>query len=148
MTGAAYQPGETLQTVELRISARPENLSLARLALVGVAETAGASDDLVADLKVAVTEACTNAIQHAYRGTEDDAEIVDSLHDWSRSLEDRSRGLRSGFEPGNPVDGSSRNGQSAHLGLMIIAALTDELSITPAPPGARISFLKRLSPGG
>ena len=53
-------------TVELRMAPRAENLSLARLALAGVGPVAGASDGEVADLKLAVTEACTNAILHAY----------------------------------------------------------------------------------
>ena len=56
------------EIVELRIAARAENVALARLALSGVAAAAGAPPGVVADLKLAVSEACTNAVQHAYAG--------------------------------------------------------------------------------
>ena len=59
------QPGEP-GTVVLRMAPRPENLALARLALAGVGTVAGAGESDIADLKLAVTEACTNAILHAY----------------------------------------------------------------------------------
>ena len=63
MNGTGGQPRGT---VVLTLDARPENLALTRLALAGVAANAGAPREIVADLKLAVTEACTNAIQHAY----------------------------------------------------------------------------------
>ena len=66
-SGGRIHSGER-DTIELRIPAQPENLALARLALAGVGAVAGAREDVIADLKVAVTEACTNAIQHAYPG--------------------------------------------------------------------------------
>src|SRR5215831_8597748 len=64
------------ETVELRMDARPENLVLARLALGGVAARTPLGDDVVADLKLAVTEACTNTIEHAYAGDTGSNEIV------------------------------------------------------------------------
>ena len=60
-----------IETVELRIAARAENVALARLTLSGVASAAGVPPDVVADLKLAVSEACTNAVQHAYAGADE-----------------------------------------------------------------------------
>ena len=88
------------ETVELRISARPENLSLARLALAGVGATVGAPAEVIADLKVAVTEACTNAIKHAYlEGGGDDEGIVVSYAASADSLSIRVEDHGVGFDP-------------------------------------------------
>src|SRR5437016_1779354 len=52
------------KTVELEIPARPEFVALARLVVSAMASTdATLSDDQVDDLKIAVSEACTNAIE-------------------------------------------------------------------------------------
>ncbi len=129
MTAATEQTGERRDTVELTISARPENLAIARLALAGVAATAGASREVVADMKLAVTEACTNAIQHAYgSGGDGDILVRYTVGEGTLSIEVEDRGA--GFEPGAPSTNVERNGEGhGGMGLMIIRMLTDELSI-------------------
>ena len=52
--------------VVLEVPAKPEFLLLARLAATGVGRSAGASEETIADLKLAVTEAVANAVRHAY----------------------------------------------------------------------------------
>jgi len=51
--------------IEIRIPSRAEWVALARLAVATVAARMHFSVDDIADLKLAVAEACTNAIQHA-----------------------------------------------------------------------------------
>ena len=51
--------------VTLVIPARTEYLIVARLALAGIARGTPIDDGALADLKLAVTEACGNAIRHA-----------------------------------------------------------------------------------
>ena len=46
--------------------AKAEYLILARLALAGIAREVPMSESALADLKLAVTEACGNAVRHAY----------------------------------------------------------------------------------
>ena len=48
--------------------AKAEYLILARLALAGIAREVPMSEPALADLKLAVTEACGNAVRHAYAG--------------------------------------------------------------------------------
>jgi serine/threonine-protein kinase RsbW len=134
-------------TVELTISARAENLAIARLALAGVAAAGGASRDVVADLKLAVTEACTNSIQHGYGGDAAENEILVRYTVGEGALgivvEDQGRG----FEPGDPSTNVVQNGQGhGGMGLMIIEMLTDELSVETTPAGTRIAFVKYFSP--
>src|SRR2546426_2468045 len=53
-------------TVRLTIPARAEYISLCRLALTGIARVRPLSDELLADLKRALTEAASNSVRHAY----------------------------------------------------------------------------------
>ena len=58
---------ERAQTdVKLILPARPENVSVIRHVLGAFAEAMRLPDDLVEDLRLAVTEACTNVVRHAY----------------------------------------------------------------------------------
>ena len=58
---------QTTETdVKLTLPARPENVSVIRHVLGAFAEALRLPDDLVEDLRLAVTEACTNVVRHAY----------------------------------------------------------------------------------
>src|ERR671917_34104 len=54
--------------VKLTLPARPENVSVIRHVLGAFAEALRLPDELVEDLRLAVTEACTNVVRHAYPG--------------------------------------------------------------------------------
>ena len=54
----------TRAQVNLEMPAKAEYLILARLALAGIARKVPMSESVLADLKLAVTEACGNAVQH------------------------------------------------------------------------------------
>ncbi|MGM9924935.1 MAG: anti-sigma B factor RsbW [Bacillus sp. (in: firmicutes)] len=56
--------------VEMKIPAKPEYISVIRLTLSGIASRMGFTYEGIEDLKIAVSEACTNAVQHAYAGAE------------------------------------------------------------------------------
>jgi anti-sigma regulatory factor (Ser/Thr protein kinase) len=131
-------------TVEIRVPAVPENLALARLALAGVGMAAGASDSVVADLKLAVTEAATNSILHGYaEGTPGELVVRYRVQPGTIEVEVEDDGA--GFEPGTPS--RPRNGvENQGMGLMLIGTLTDSLEIESDDSGSRVSFRKRLDP--
>src|SRR3954468_18598658 len=52
--------------VKLTLPARPENVSVIRHVLGAFAEALRLPDELVEDLRLAGTEACTNVVRHAY----------------------------------------------------------------------------------
>jgi anti-sigma regulatory factor (Ser/Thr protein kinase) len=56
------------QTLRLDIDADPALLGTARLFAVSSARLAGCADDVVEDVRLAVSEACTRAIAHARHG--------------------------------------------------------------------------------
>ena len=139
-------PSTPGKTVELTLDARPQNLALIRLALAGVAGNAGASREIVSDLKLAVTEACTNVIQHAYGGDAGTGEIVVRYTVERGMVAVEVEDTGSGFELDVPQAASDRNGGGN--GLMIIRVLTDELSVSSVGSGTRLAFVKRFSPEG
>ena len=62
--------------VRLRLVALPENVMLVRQALDGAARELGASTEVIDDLKLAVTEACSNVVKYAYRESPGDLEVT------------------------------------------------------------------------
>lgn len=139
--------GSRSGAIELRLMARAENLSLVRLALSGLATDAGAPEEIVADLKLVVTEACTNAIQHAYRGGDGADEIVVryTLEEGDLSIDVEDTGCGFSLED-PPLNERNGDGPGNGLGLMIIRELTDTSEVVSGPTGTRISFTKRISP--
>ncbi|MBD1372299.1 anti-sigma B factor RsbW [Hazenella sp. IB182357] len=62
--------------IRLNIPAKPEYVGIARLAVSGVANRMGFSYDEIEDMKLAVAEACTNAVDHAYCGGDGEIEVA------------------------------------------------------------------------
>lgn len=60
--------------IEMKIPAKPEYVGVIRLTLSGIASRMGFDYDALEDLKIATSEAITNAVQHAYK--DDDGEVV------------------------------------------------------------------------
>lgn len=135
------------QAVRLTIPAKPEYITLGRLALTGLARLRAEplSQELLGDLKLALTEACTNSVRHAYAGGEGVVEITYELHADRLVVEVCDQG--EGFEP--PADPSRALSEEAlsegGLGIAIIEALADEFEISErAQGGSRLRFVKRL----
>ena len=67
-------------SVRLTIPARAEYITLGRLALTAIAGVRPFSDEALHDLKLALTEACTNSVKHAYvEGGEGTVDILRKL---------------------------------------------------------------------
>jgi len=129
--------------VRLCIPAKPEYISLGRLALTGLSRLRSFPDDVLADLKLALTEACTNSVRHAYDGGEGMVEILYELHDDRLVVEVTDTG--EGFEHDEAEPEETDELAEGGLGIAIIEALADELEIgTPTGGGSRLRFVKRL----
>ena len=82
--------------VQLRFPAKPDYLVLARLTLSGIARELPLGDEVLADLKLALTEACGNVVRHAYTDGDGDVSVLFSIDD-SRILmtvQDNGDGIR------------------------------------------------------
>jgi len=137
-------PGERDGIVALTVPARAEFIALGRLALTGLARTRVLSAEIVADLKLALTEACSNSVRHAYdEGREGVVEILYELSDDRFAIQVTDDG--SGFDP-EILERAQEELDEGGLGIAIIRALTDELEIGARPEGgSRLRFTKYLT---
>ena len=130
--------------VRLSIPAKPEYISLGRLALTGLSRLRSFPDDVLADMKLALTEACTNSVRHAYDGGDGMVEILYELHDDRLVVEvtDTGEGFEHDEAPPEDPDELTEGG----LGIAIIQALADEFELARRNGGgSRLRFVKRLS---
>jgi serine/threonine-protein kinase RsbW len=129
--------------VRLTFPAKPEYISLCRLALAGLARFRPLGDETLADLKLAITEAASNSVRHAYDDQGGIVEVLYSLEPDRLVVEVTDNG--EGFEP--PEERASEDGDLSEggLGIAIIRAVADELEITSSASGSRLRFVKRLT---
>jgi anti-sigma regulatory factor (Ser/Thr protein kinase) len=104
--------------------ARPEGVAVVRQALAGMADALDVDATVLADMKMAVSEACTNVVVHAYEDSDGVLE-VDMLAD-ENALTIRVRDHGSGIQP--RAD-RSRDVPALGLGLPLIAALSDSFEL-------------------
>lgn len=135
----------TASTVRLTIPAKAEYITLGRLALTGLARAKLVPEEEVADLKVALSEACSNVVRHAYEeGHEGVVEIRYELEPNRIAIEVSDDGSGFGFDPAELEDADKLS--EGGLGIAIIRALSDEVDIGGGPDGSgvRLRFTKRL----
>jgi serine/threonine-protein kinase RsbW len=131
------------RSVRLTIPARPEYITLGRLALTAIAGVRPLSDETLHDLKLALTEACTNSVKHAYNGGTGSVDIVYELHPDRLAIEVGDAG--SGFELRQDALDVEEELEEGGLGIAIIRAVTDEVEIAEREGGgSRLRFVKLL----
>lgn len=138
------------ETVEIRIPAKAEFVRIVRLAVTGVASRMAFSYDEIEDIKLAVSEACNNAIQHAQstsgQPTEVLVQFVCSGFGLSVMVQDEGTGMpldsaATSIEAPEPLDESG-------MGLFLMRALMDEVNCeSSAEKGTIVRMVKR-SPKG
>ena len=134
------------RVVRLTIPAKAEYISLSRLALAGLSRVRTFPDETLADLKLALTEACSNSVRHAYENGEGHVGISFELLDDRLIVEVADDGT--GFElDAADGDGGGREELSeGGLGIAIIRSIADEVEIGGGPDGkgSRLRFVKLL----
>ena len=135
---------EGMRTVRLRVPARAEYIALARLALSGLADIIALPDELLADLKLALTEAVSNSVRHAYADGAGFVSIVYELTGESLAVEVVDDGK--GFDPERPPPLEGEELTEGGLGIAIIRTIADEFELDSQPGvrGSRLRFVKRL----
>jgi serine/threonine-protein kinase RsbW len=128
--------------IRLTIPARAEYITLCRLALTGIARLRALSEELLADLKLALTEAASNSVRHAYGEDVGVVEICYELLPDRLVIEVTDDG--GGFDP--EAKGPPEELSEGGLGIAIIRAIADEVEIgaQPGGKGSRLRFEKAL----
>lgn len=129
--------------INLTIPAKAEYITLGRLALTALARVRELSEETLADLKLALTEACSNSVRHAYGSSGGTVELVYEL--WPDRLVVEVSDQGSGFEPSDDLGELGDQGEGG-LGIAIIRAIVDDLEISEKiGGGSRLRFTKKLS---
>ena len=137
--GSQPRVGTVSSDVRLTLPARPENVAVIRHVLGAFADALRLPPDLVEDMRLAVTEACTNVVRHAYQ--DDDPGPIDVLirpngDRLDLVVADHGRGI-----------GQSADISGPGLGLPLIAALADSIQLDHAPSrGSRVAMSFRCRP--
>jgi serine/threonine-protein kinase RsbW len=122
--------------LRLTLPARPENVAVVRHVLGALAEALELPGAVTDDMRLAVTEACTNVVRHAYAGGRGplDVAVRPKGAEVEVTVTDAGRGI-----------GGSPDTAGPGLGLPLIAALSDSLEIDGSTgAGSRLimSFLR------
>ena len=143
MSSGPGAPAVGMHEVRLTIPAKAEYVLLGRLALSGITRLRPLEDETVNDLKLAVTEACTNSVRHAYGDTSGSVDIVYELHDDRLVVEVSDEGT--GFDPNRLEDSGELT--EGGLGIAIIRALVDEFEVSERSDGrgSSLRFVKFLT---
>ena len=144
LVGTVGKQAEGMRTVRLRVPARAEYVALARLALSGLAGIVELPDELLADLKLALTEAVSNSVRHAYAGGAGFVSIAYELSGDALAVEVVDDGQ--GFDPERPPALDGEELTEGGLGIAIIRTIADEFELNsqPGTRGSRLRFVKRL----
>lgn len=142
---AAAQADGT-RSIHLRIPAKAEYITLCRLALSGLAQLRDISEDTMADLKLALTEAVSNSVRHGYGDKGDGhVDITYELHTDRLGIQVVDDG--DGFDPDEAPSYDGKELSEGGLGIAIIRTVADEFEIDskPGARGSRLRFVKLLT---
>ena len=133
------------RTVRLTIPAKPEYITLSRLALSGLSRVRPLAEETLSDLKLALTEACSNSVRHAYDEQGGHVSISFELRDDRLIVEVVDDGT--GFEEETTgKDGDRAELAEGGLGIAIIRSIADEVEIGGGANGrgSKLRFVKLL----
>jgi len=109
----------------LTLPARAENVAVVRHAFGGLGDVMDVADQTLSDIKLAVTEACTNVVVHAYPGRDDGPlGVTATVDEGSLTVVVRDHGRGIVPRPDSPGLG---------LGLPLIATLAESLELGTGP---------------
>ena len=136
---------EGARAITLRIPAKPEYITLCRLALTGLSHVRDIGDETLAELKLALTEAVSNSVRHAYGPNgQGHVDVTYELAPDRLGIEVVDDG--EGFDPDEAPAFEGGELSEGGLGIAIIRSIADEFEIKSSPGvrGSRLRFAKHL----
>ena len=131
------------ETVQLVIPCRPEYVGVARLAVLGIASRMPFSYDEVEDVRLAVGEACTHAVERAgdTRATIRITSVIDSRALSIEIVDDVSElDMAAPSEEAQLLEDAGVDQQG--LGALLMEILVDEVKIETSSTGTRVLLTK------
>lgn len=134
--------------IKLTIPAQAEYIDIVRFTLYGVASKAGFSYEDIEDMKVAVSEACNNAVLHAYDYDNDGViDVTFELENDRMYISIKDYGNSFKYEQLPPVVLNNKSLDDivpGGLGIFMMEALMDSVEIR-TDLGTEIILTKRIS---
>ena len=119
--------------VAIQIPPRPEYVGVVRLALGSLARTAGLDEEAIDDLRIAISEACTNAVMaNEEAGSSDHVGVTWEAQDSSVIVEISDRGREPGPEDDVDTQGFATRTAMAEA---LLKSLVDDYQVTRTPEG-------------
>jgi serine/threonine-protein kinase RsbW len=113
--------------LKMNIPGKPEYVGTIRIAIAHAVSRLGYDIEAIDDIKVAVSEACTNIICHAHKNREFTYDVELEIEETKITIIIKDSGMGFGLDDYvEPVPGESKG---SGLGIFIIKALMDEVDI-------------------
>ena len=131
------------KSLELSVPSRPEYVAVVRHLVASLAASRrNLAADRIDDLKLAVSEACTNAIE-ANRGADPEAPVVVSCWEATERFDVCVADSGAGFDPSDlsehpPVTDPDRLNFERGLGIPLIRSLVDDLRFESDDDGTEV----------
>ena len=143
--------GHLVDYIEVKMPAKSEYIGVIRLTLSGIASRMGYAYEEIEDLKIAVSEACTNVVQHAYKDNAEGETIIGfGVYEYKLEIMIADNGDSFKFEQIRnklgPYSATSSTDQLVEggLGLYLMETLMDEVHVFDNS-GVTVFMVKYLS---
>ncbi|MCT4618140.1 MAG: ATP-binding protein [Marinisporobacter sp.] len=111
----------------ISVPSKPEYVNVVRLTASAIASRMGFDIEQIEDIKVAIAEACTNAIEHGLCYNNNNFQINFLVDHEKLSIEVMDQG--NGFKSSEIQEPDLANPKEGGLGIFIIKSLMDEVEI-------------------
>ena len=135
---------------EMKISflSKSENEGFARSAVCAFAALLDPGIDDIADIRTAVSEAVTNCIVHAYRGTQGKIDITAKILEGREiyiRIKDSGCGIENVEQAMEPLFTTAPSEERSGLGFSVMESFMDKLSVKSTPgKGTTVIMRKKL----
>ncbi|MDR2156182.1 MAG: ATP-binding protein [Clostridiales Family XIII bacterium] len=133
-------------TLKLMVPGKPEYVGTVRLAVSSLANKVGFDIEAIEDIKVAVSEACSNIVCHSDMDSDRPYRVVCEMCDDRIEIVVEDEGI--GFDTDRYEEPAPGQMQERGLGVFIIRALMDEVNVlSEVGSGTRIKMVKYIASG-
>lgn len=115
------------------------SVPLVRRVLKQSMDVLGVEPDITHDIELALTEACTNVLEHAAAGEEYEMSIGIHGDRFVLEVADRGAGFEGDAQGRQPADAQAEGGR----GIQLMRALVDKLEFTNRPPSGTVVHLEK-----
>ncbi len=134
-----------MTSIKLTIPSLSDYVGVARLTASGIANRMKFTHEDIEDIKIAVSEACTNAVQYAYGDSPGDIDIVFSI--FEDRLEIKISDSGKGFDIEADVKTKEDDPEKIGLGLGIVfmRSLMDHVDYDTSISGTTVTLVKKVT---